>query len=299
MATSTGTVTLRATFANDDEALFPNEFVNVNLLVDTLQNAVLVPTPAVLSGAPGDYVYLVNADQTVSVHKVTLGPSDGKNTVIVSGLAAGQIVVTDGMDRLSDGAKIKIGGAKPSRWRGRRPRQRLRPARSARAPAPPARRRRKRRARSDEHFPPVRPQAGGDFAADGRAGVGGPGRRALSADFIAAGRRLSDDPGADLLSRRKSHGDGDHRDRAAGSAAGGNPRPAADDLEQLGRRLHHHPAIRSVAQSRHRRSRTCRKPSTRPTACCPRACRRRRRTPRSIRPISPSSRWRSRPIRCR
>jgi multidrug efflux system membrane fusion protein len=113
MATSTGTVTLRAQFANDDEALFPNEFVNVRLLVDTLQKAVLVPTPAVLSGAPGDYVYLVNADQTVSVHKVTPGPSDGTNTVILSGLAAGQIVVTDGMDRLSDGAKIKIGGAKP------------------------------------------------------------------------------------------------------------------------------------------------------------------------------------------
>jgi multidrug efflux system membrane fusion protein len=114
MATSTGTVTLRAQFANDDEALFPNEFVNVSLLVDTLQKAVLVPTPAVLSGAPGDYVYLVNADQTVSVHKVTPGPSDGTNTAILSGLAAGQIVVTDGMDRLSDGAKIKIAGAKPS-----------------------------------------------------------------------------------------------------------------------------------------------------------------------------------------
>jgi multidrug efflux system membrane fusion protein len=114
MATSTGTVTLRAQFANDDEALFPNEFVNVSLLVDTLQKAVLVPTPAVLSGAPGDYVYLVNADQSVSVHKVTAGPSDGTNTVILSGLAAGQVVVTDGMDRLSDGAKIKAGGEKPT-----------------------------------------------------------------------------------------------------------------------------------------------------------------------------------------
>ncbi|OOG40241.1 efflux RND transporter periplasmic adaptor subunit [Rhodanobacter sp. C05] len=114
MATSTGTVTLRATFPNDDEVLFPNEFVNVKLLVDTLQNAVLVPTPAVQSGAPGDYVYLVNADQTVSVHKVTQGPSDGKNTVILAGLAAGQQVVTDGMDRLSDGAKVKIASAKPA-----------------------------------------------------------------------------------------------------------------------------------------------------------------------------------------
>jgi membrane fusion protein, multidrug efflux system len=113
MATSTGTVTLRAMFPNDDERLFPSEFVNVSLLVDTLQNVVLVPTPAVQSGAPGDYVYLVNADQSVSVHKVTPGPSDGKNTVILSGLTAGQTVVTDGMDRLSDGAKIKVAGAKP------------------------------------------------------------------------------------------------------------------------------------------------------------------------------------------
>jgi len=115
MATGTGTVSLRATFANDDEALFPSEFVNVKLLVDTLQNAVLVPTPAVQSGAPGDYVYLVNADQTVSVHKVTQGPSDGKNTVILSGLSAGQQVVTDGMDRLSDGAKIKIASARSAK----------------------------------------------------------------------------------------------------------------------------------------------------------------------------------------
>jgi multidrug efflux system membrane fusion protein len=112
MATGTGTVNLRATFANDDEALFPNEFVNVKLLVDTLQNAVLVPTPAVQSGAPGDYVYLVGSDNTVSVHKITQGPSDGKNTVILSGLSAGQQVVTDGMDRLSDGAKIKVASAK-------------------------------------------------------------------------------------------------------------------------------------------------------------------------------------------
>ena len=125
MATSTGTVTLRATIPNDDEALFPSEFVNVQLLVDTLQKAVLVPTPAVQSGAPGDYVYLVNADNTVSVHKVTQGPSDGKNTVILSGLSEGQTVVTDGMDRLSDGAKIKIAAAKSAK-----------PAEAGSAPAP-------------------------------------------------------------------------------------------------------------------------------------------------------------------
>ncbi|HEY1608303.1 MAG TPA: efflux RND transporter periplasmic adaptor subunit [Paraburkholderia sp.] len=108
MATATGTVTLRATVPNDDEALFPSEFVNVKLQVDTLQNAVLIPTPAVQTGAPGSYVYLVNdANSTVSVHKVTPGPSDGTHTVITSGLSAGERVVTDGMDRLSDGAKIR------------------------------------------------------------------------------------------------------------------------------------------------------------------------------------------------
>jgi multidrug efflux system membrane fusion protein len=107
MTTSTGTVTARAAFPNDDEALFPNEFVNVQLLVDTLTRAVLVPTSAVLTGAPGNYVYLVNENDTVSVHKVTPGPGDGANTAILNGLSAGDAVVIDGTDRLSDGAKIK------------------------------------------------------------------------------------------------------------------------------------------------------------------------------------------------
>ncbi|GGA46673.1 efflux RND transporter periplasmic adaptor subunit [Dyella nitratireducens] len=114
MATSTGTVTLRATVPNDNEALYPNEFVNAQLLVDTLQNTVLVPTPAVQTGAPGNYVFLVNSDDTVSVHKVTPGPSDGKYTAILAGLSVGETVVTDGTDRLSDGAKIRVAQAHPA-----------------------------------------------------------------------------------------------------------------------------------------------------------------------------------------
>ncbi|WP_084534412.1 efflux RND transporter periplasmic adaptor subunit [Paraburkholderia dilworthii] len=110
VATSTGTVTLRAMFANDDEELYPNEFVDVRLLVDVLHNAVLVPTAAVQTGAPGTYVYVANADGTVSVHKVTSGPTDGKYTAILAGLTEGQRVVTDGMDRLSDGARIRVAG---------------------------------------------------------------------------------------------------------------------------------------------------------------------------------------------
>ena len=132
MATSTGTVTLRATFANDDEALFPNEFVNVKLLVDTLQKAVLVPTPAVQSGAPGDYVYLVNADNTVSVHKVTPGPERRQEHGHPVRTRGGQTVVTDGTDRLSDGAKISVAAAKPA---GQRASAASTPQRSEATPA--------------------------------------------------------------------------------------------------------------------------------------------------------------------
>ena len=111
--TSTGTVNLRATFANTDAALFPNEFVNIHLLVDTLQNATLVPSPAIQEGAPGSYVYVVNPDDSVSVQDVTTGPTDGTNTVITKGLSPGDVVVTDGVDRLKDGAKISIAGPSP------------------------------------------------------------------------------------------------------------------------------------------------------------------------------------------
>ncbi len=108
VATSTGTVNLRASFANGNDALFPNEFVNIHLLVDTLQNAVLVPSPAVQDGAPGTYVYVVQPDHSVKVQVVTTGPTDGTNAVITKGVAPGDVVVTDGIDRLSAGMKVTI-----------------------------------------------------------------------------------------------------------------------------------------------------------------------------------------------
>ncbi len=106
--TSTGMVKLRANFANADGQLFANEFVNVHLLVNTLQNATLVPSTAVQSGAPGTYVYVVQPDSTVKVQTVTTGPTDGTNTVIAKGVAPGDVVVTDGIDRLSDGMKVQV-----------------------------------------------------------------------------------------------------------------------------------------------------------------------------------------------
>jgi membrane fusion protein, multidrug efflux system len=105
--TTTGTIKFKAAFANDDSALFPNQFVNVKMLLDTLHGATIVPTAAVLRGAPGTFVYLVKADNTVTVRTVKLGPIEGENAVVESGLAPGDVVVVDGTDRLREGAKIE------------------------------------------------------------------------------------------------------------------------------------------------------------------------------------------------
>jgi multidrug efflux system membrane fusion protein len=105
---TTGTVKLKASFPNTDETLFPQQFVNVTLLLDTLHGATLIPQAAIQRGAPGTYVYVVNADQTVSVRKVTLGPGDPTNTAITQGLEIGEVVVTDGADKLKDGAKVMV-----------------------------------------------------------------------------------------------------------------------------------------------------------------------------------------------
>lgn len=105
--TTTGTIKLRATFANDNETLFPNQFVNIRLQVDVIHNTPIIPAAAVQRGAPGTFVYVVNADDTVSVRPVTLGPSQGERVSVASGLKAGEKIVTDGVDRLKDGAKIR------------------------------------------------------------------------------------------------------------------------------------------------------------------------------------------------
>jgi multidrug efflux system membrane fusion protein len=105
---TTGTVKLRAIFDNLDDKLFPNQFVNARLLVKTLHGVVTVPSNAILHGAPGTFVYLVGADDTVSVRKVGLGPLDGAMYAVNLGLSPGDRVVVDGSDRLRDGAKVLI-----------------------------------------------------------------------------------------------------------------------------------------------------------------------------------------------
>jgi membrane fusion protein, multidrug efflux system len=110
--TTTGTVKLRAIFDNEQENLFPNQFVNIKLLVNTLHDADIVPTSAIQRGAPGTFVYLVKPDHTVAVQKVKLGPVDGQRIAILSGLQPGEGVVFDGADRLRDGANVTVTAAK-------------------------------------------------------------------------------------------------------------------------------------------------------------------------------------------
>jgi multidrug efflux system membrane fusion protein len=105
---ATGTVKLKAQFANEDLALFPNQFVNVRLLVDTKRGATVVPASAVQRGTPGTFVYSVDADTKVAnVRKVTLGPTQGE-LVSVEGIAPGTLVVVDGADRLREGAVVEM-----------------------------------------------------------------------------------------------------------------------------------------------------------------------------------------------
>ncbi|MCG5074023.1 MdtA/MuxA family multidrug efflux RND transporter periplasmic adaptor subunit [Paraburkholderia tagetis] len=111
--TTTGTVKLRASFANGDGSLFPNQFVNARLLVDTIHDAVIVPTSSVLNGSQGQYVYVVKPDNTVTVRLVKVGPVNAERTSIASGLAVGERIVTDGSDRLREGSKITIPAERP------------------------------------------------------------------------------------------------------------------------------------------------------------------------------------------
>ena len=115
--TSTGTFKLRAQFDNGDEILFPNQFVNTQLLVDTLHGAILVPNAAIQRGAPGTFVYVIGTDNTVTVRPVKLGPGDANRVAIDDGLAADDRVVVDGADKLRDGAKVTLpaaGGRAPA-----------------------------------------------------------------------------------------------------------------------------------------------------------------------------------------
>src|SRR5690606_27131681 len=103
--TATGTLRMKAEFDNEDLALFPNQFVNVRVEIDTIEGAVVIPGAAVQRGAPGTYVYVVRADDTVALRPVSLGPADGQRIVVHEGVPAGDPAVVDGVRNLAGGGR--------------------------------------------------------------------------------------------------------------------------------------------------------------------------------------------------
>ena len=108
MDPTTGTLKMRATFANTDERLLPNQFVNARLLVQTKTNVTLVPNAAVQRNGPATFVYVVKPEHTVTIRKVGVGTTDAQHSEITSGLKAGELVVTQGVDRLTEGAAVAV-----------------------------------------------------------------------------------------------------------------------------------------------------------------------------------------------
>jgi multidrug efflux system membrane fusion protein len=115
---TTGTVKAKATFGNSAGSLFPNQFVNVTVLVDTLRNQIVVPTTAVRHGPQGDYVWVLQPDRTAKMRPVRVGPGTAETVSLASGLAVGETVITDGGDRLREGAKVNLPGQGPGAGQG-------------------------------------------------------------------------------------------------------------------------------------------------------------------------------------
>jgi multidrug efflux system membrane fusion protein len=112
---TTGTVKMRALFDNSDGHLFPQQFVNVKILVNTLREQTAVPVAAIQHGASGDFVFQVSPRQTVAMRSVRLGTVDGNLVAVTRGLSPGDVVVVDGADRLRDGSRVLIGDSHVSR----------------------------------------------------------------------------------------------------------------------------------------------------------------------------------------
>ena len=268
---TTGTVKLRAVFDNKDDTLFPNQFVNVRLLVDTVKDATVVPVAAIQRGQPGTFVYLVKADDTVEIRVVELGATDGEKVQIVKGLQAGDQVVIDGTDRLRDGAKIRRPGGGPPRAasgppiasapepskapassssRGdARPTAAVAPRRRGRPPSPTS--------NPDRDMNPSRlfiqrPVATSLLMV--AIVLVGHRRLPVPAAVGAAAGRLSDHPGADALSRRQPRSDDLVGHRAAGAPVRPDAGPQPDDLDQLGRRLGRSRCSSTSARPRRRRA---------------------------------------------
>ena len=212
---TTGTLKLKAIFPNEDNALFPNQFVNARLLVDTQHDAILIPTAAIQRNAQGAFVYVIKPDQTASMHTITVAPPTATRRPC-KGLQPGEMIAVKGFDKLQDGAKVAVQNNV----------QRARMENSL-----------------HESVSAIYSAARCDIAVDG--GDSARRLRGLSATsrLGAAGSGLPDHPGGDVLSGRKPGSGGLGRDRAARAAIRAGARAEPDDLDELGRQLGHRSAV--------------------------------------------------------
>ena len=119
--TNTGTIKLRARFDNGDDQLFPNQFVNIRLRVRRIPDAIVIPSAGVQRASFGTFVYVVKDDRTVTIRRVALGPAEDDRVSIASGLAADEQIVLEGVDDLTEGAKVQIIADSPPGGPGRSP----------------------------------------------------------------------------------------------------------------------------------------------------------------------------------
>ena len=187
--TTTGTDKLKAVFDNKDQSLFPNQFVNIHLVLEDRPNALVVPSAAIQTGLQGSYVWVVDTDAkgatTARIQPVKVALAEGQVTILDSGLQPGQKVVVDGADRLRPGQIVTVSAARQraASRKGKAPREgpprlrRRRPIRPRRQPAANERQTRSRgRSSEPQSFPAIHPPPGSHLAADGGHSAGGRGR---------------------------------------------------------------------------------------------------------------------------
>ena len=234
--TTTGTLRLKATFGNDDEHLWPGQFVNVRLVLSMRSGTVTVPQRAAMQAASGYFCFVVKADGTAERRAIEIAGVQDGIAVITSGVTAGENVVIDGQFRLTDGARVQgpdgagaAGGRHDVGAQGLSPRH--------------------------EHLRTVHPPAHRDVAGDDGAAGLRRGRLHAAAGRGPARRRLSDDHGLGVPARRQPGHHGHLGGDAARAAVRRHPRPGGDDVVERARQHLDHAAVRPRPQHRRRRDR--------------------------------------------
>jgi hypothetical protein len=252
--TTTGTVKVRANFQNHDYRLFPNEFVNAKLLVRTLMGVNIIPNSAIQRNNDVSFVYVIGADNTVKSRDIKVATSDGNNSA-VTGVTPGETVVTDGFDKLQDGMKVVLrkevppasgpGNKMNQSQETRRGRHRAQPAHKS----TPRSRTRSRAPRS-ESVSPVYFKADCHIAAHGSNPAHRHRRVQTAPRFSAAGSRLSDHPGHDILPGREPRSFCLSYYGASRTTAGRGAGPESDAFHEFRRGIRYHAAVCSQLEHR-------------------------------------------------